>query len=67
MICRSAPQLVFILEVIGNQRMVNTGAFCNVAGRCPLEAILGERLNRGVEELLLRDDTALLLFADRLL
>ena len=66
MVSRGSPQLIFVLEVVGNQRVVYTSAFRDVAGRRSFEAVFGERFDSSIEELLLSDDTALLQFSDRL-
>jgi hypothetical protein len=67
MICSRTPELVFVLEVIGNQWMVDACTFSNISSRCALEAILGECFDGGIEELLLSNYAALLLFSRRLL
>jgi hypothetical protein len=47
--------------------MVDACTFSNISSRCALEAILGECFDGGIEELLLSNYAALLLFSRRLL
>ena len=63
---RGSPEPILVLEVIGDQRMVNAGALRNIARRGALEAILGECLDCRVEKFLLRYQRALLLLPCRL-
>ena len=63
--CRP-PQPVLVLEMIRDQWVMHAGSLRDVARRGAVEAVLGERLDSGIEEFVLRHDTALLLFACRL-
>ena len=65
-ICSCAPKLALVLEMISDQGVVDARPIGDVPGRGTLEAILGKSLSCGVKQLLLRNNTALLLFALRL-
>ena len=63
---RGPPELILVLEMISDQRVVNAGPVCDIARRCAFEAILRESLDRSIKQFLLCDYAALLLFTRRL-
>ena len=59
------PELVFVLEVVGDERVMNTGSFSDVARRCALKAVFRKGFDCSIKQLLLRDDRSLLLLPGR--
>jgi xanthine/CO dehydrogenase XdhC/CoxF family maturation factor len=60
-----SPQLVLVLEMVSDQWVVDPCTICNIASGCPLETVLGKRLDSRIKQLLLRDNASLLLFSFR--